>query len=337
MLSRRYLRGAMIASLALALGLSIAIPAGAFGEPVSAYAPQYIARVEGTVTDADGNPLEGVRLVFTMVHQDPAFVAEEPVEVITDAEGKYFAREVRVAWARIYATLEGYLPTEVEVNLKNGMNRSNIVMQPDRVAEEGLRAAEVGDAYAQGVAAFEAGNHEEALRYMEQARSKLDDNDNNNEALAAISQNVSGSYLALGRYEEAVAEIEEWLRRIPENPDARVALSQAYAGLGDEEAAAAELEAAKATGAQDPESVYNMGVMMIDSGDVEGGIAELERAIQLRPDFPQAHKNLGYAYARASEYQKAVDHFQLYLEQAPDAPDAADVQQFIDALKSMIG
>ena len=335
MLSRRCLRGVVIANMAL--GLILTISATAFGEPASAYAPQYIARVEGTVTDADGNPLEGVKLVFTMIHQDPAFVAEEPVEVVTDADGKYFAREVRVAWARISATLDGYLPTEVEINLRNGMNRSNIVMQPDLVPEEELRAAEVGDAYAQGVAAFEAGNHEEALLYMEQARSKLDDNEKNNEALAAISQNISGSYLALGRYEEAFAEIQEWMRLSPGNADAHVALSQAYTGLGDEEAAAAELEAAMASGAQDPESVYNMGVLMIDSGNVEGGIAELEKAIQLRPDFPQAHKNLGYAYARTSEYQKAVDHFQMYLEQAPDAPDAADVQQFIDALKSMIG
>ena len=337
MLSRRYLRGAVIANLALALGLILTIPVGAVGEPVSTYAPQYIARVEGTVTDTDGNPLEGVTIVFTLVHQDPAFTATEPVEVVSDDEGKFFAREVRVAWARIYATLDGYMPFETEVNLRNGMNRSNIVMEPATAPEEELRAAEAGDAYSQGVVAFEAGNHEEAIRLMEQARSNIDDNENNSEALAAISQNLSGSYLALGRYEDAVVEIQEWLRRSPDNTDARVALSQAYTGLGDEDAAAAELEAAMATGAQDPESLYNMGVMMIDSGNVEGGIAEIEKALQLRPDFPQAHKNLGYAYARTSEYQKAVDHFELYLEQSPDAPDVADVQQFIDALKSMIG
>ncbi len=337
MLSRRCLKNAVIASLALALGLILTIPAGAVSEPVLAYVHQYVARVVGTVTDADGNPLEGVKIVITMVHQDPAFVAVEPVEVVTDEEGSYFARDVRVAWVRITTDLEGYMPADVEVNLKLGANRRDIVLEPAGMLEDELRATEASDAYALGVEAFGAGNHAEAIRYMEQARSRLDDNEENNESLAAIAQNVSGSYLALRKYEEAVVEIREWLRLSPDNPDARVALSQAYNGLGDTDAAAAELEAARATGAQDPESHFNMGVMMIESGDVEGGIAELEMAIQLLPEFPLAHKNLGYAFARTSEYQKAVEHFELYLVQDPDAPDAADVQQFIDALKSMIG
>ena len=88
-----------------------------------------------------------------------------------------------------------------------------------------------------------------------------------------IAQNISGSYLALEKYEEAVAAIQTWLEYAPESADARLALAQAYNALGDTEAAEAEMEAAIATGAQDPESLYNMGVMMIDGGDVEGGIA----------------------------------------------------------------
>ena len=128
-----------------------------------------------------------------------------------------------------------------------------------------------------------------------------------------------------------------WLERSPDNTAARLALAQAYNETGQTEAAEEQVEAAMSSGAQDPESHYNMGVMMIDGGDVEGGIAELETAVELRPDFPLAHKHLGYAYARTGEYQKAIDHFELFLEQDPDSPEAADVQQFIAALKDMIG
>jgi len=335
MLSRRCFRSAMLAGLALAFALPV--PAGAVGEPVSANSPQEDARVSGKVTDAEGNPLEGVKIVITMLHQDPSFVATVPVETTTDDEGNYFARDVRVAWARITATLEGYRPFEMEANLRRGRNRSDIVLEPATVSEEVLRATEASDAYALGVETFEAGDHGESIRFMEQARANIDDNEQNNAVLAAISQNMGKSYLSLGQYEEAKAEFQEWLRRLPDDPDARLALAQVYSEMGDKEAAAAEVQAAKATGAEDPESHYNMGVMLIESGDVEGGIAELEMAIQLRPDFPRAHKNLGYAYARTSEYQKAIDHFELFLVQEPDSPEAADVQQFIDALKSMIG
>jgi lipoprotein NlpI len=337
MLSSRCLRNAMLAGLVLVLALALPVPAGASSEPVPANSPQDDARVSGTVTDAEGNPLEGVKIVISMLHQDPGFVPTEPVETTTDDEGSYFARDVKIAWVRITAALDGHGLTVVEVNLRRGRNRIDIEMEPAVMSEDVLRATEASDAYAMGVAAFEAGNHEDSIRFMEQARTNIDDNETNNDALAAISQNLGTSYLALGRLEEAKAQFDEWLMRMPDSADARLALAQVYREMGDDDAAAAQVEAAKTTGPQDPESHYNMGVMMIEAGDVEGGIAELEAAVQLRPDFPRAHKNLGYAYARTNEYQKAVDHFELFLEQEPDSPEVADVQQFIDALKSMIG
>jgi len=326
----------MLAGLTLVLVFTFSASAGAVSVYASADSPQFNSRVSGKVTDAEGNALEGVEVVITMVLQDPDRPFE-PIEMITGDDGVYFARNVRMARALITANLEGYAPFQMERELRGGPNRIDIVLHVPEIPQAVLRATAASDAYALGVAAIQAGNHEEVIRQMEEARSNVDDNEQNNDALAAISQIVAGSYLALGKYEEAVAEIKEWLRHAPDSPDARLALSQAYTEMGDTEAAASELEAAMATGAEDPESHYNMGMMMIDSGDVEGGIAALEAAVQLRPDFPLAHKNLGYAYARTNEYQKAIDHFELFLVQEPDSPEAADVQQFIDALKSMIG
>jgi tetratricopeptide (TPR) repeat protein len=336
MLSRRYLETTTSAGLALGFIIALAVPAVVLAGPISTPAPQFNARVAGVVTDADGNPLEGVKVTITMIYQDPNRPTP-PIEVTTDDEGRYFVRETRIDRARISAELEGYEYYAVEVDLRLGRNTHDIVMSPPVVPEEVLRATAANEAYSLGVAAFDAGNYEEAIRYMEQARSNIDDNEENNQALAAITQNIGNSYLALGKYEEAVVAIKDWLERSPDSPDARLALAQAYNELGDTEAAAAEVEAAMATGAEDPESHYNMGVMMIDSGDVEGGIAEIEAAVALRPDFPLAHKQLGYAYARTGEYQKAIDHFELFLEQDPDSPEAADVQQFIAALRDMIG
>jgi tetratricopeptide (TPR) repeat protein len=336
MLSPRYFRSVLLAVLTVVSVFTLSVSAGAGSAYASVDSPQFNSRVSGKVTDADGNPLVGVKVVISMVLNDPDRPFE-PIEMITDDEGFYFARNVRMARAVITANLEGYVPFELERELRGGPNRIDIVIQPPVIPDEVLRATAVSEAYGLGVAAFDAGNYEEAIGHMEQARSNIDDNVQNSDALSVIAQNIAGSYLAMAKYEEAVVAIQEWLRHSPNSADARLALSRAYTELGDEEAAAAEMEAAMTSEAQDPESHYNMGMMMVDSGDVEGGIAEMEMAVQLRPDFPLAHKNLGYAYARTEEYQKAVDHFELFLAQDPDSPEAADVQQFIDALKSMIG
>jgi regulator of sirC expression with transglutaminase-like and TPR domain len=84
-------------------------------------------------------------------------------------------------------------------------------------------------------------------------------------------------------------------------------------------------------------TLYNTGIEMVNSGSLEEGIAFIERAIEIQPVYPMAHKNIGYAYAGVGEYAKAIGAFEKYLEQSPEAGDAAEIRDFIAALKEMIG
>ncbi len=82
---------------------------------------------------------------------------------------------------------------------------------------------------------------------------------------------------------------------------------------------------------------YNMGVIMINGGNREDGIRKLEEAIELQPEYPLAYKELGYAYAGTADYAKAIAALEKYIEQSPDAEDAAQIRDFIVALKEIIG
>jgi Flp pilus assembly protein TadD len=82
--------------------------------------------------------------------------------------------------------------------------------------------------------------------------------------------------LRQGRAEEAVAPLEEVLRRFPASGDAHLHLGRA----------------------------------LLEKGDIAAAIAHLERAVSLEPASAQAHLLLAKAYVRAGRAAEAEPHFE---------------------------
>ena len=200
-----------------------------------------------------------------------------------------------------------------------------------------MRAQVANDAYGAGVDAFNAGNYADAAAQMDAALAALDDTPENAEARAQVFALLGAAYSRQRMFDEAVEAFTRQLEYAPDDPEARLDLAQALADSGDEAAARQQREAPLELDSDDPTTLYNVGVTMVAAGDVEGGIARMERAVELQPEYPLAHKELGYAYARTEEYAKAIGAFEKYIEQAPDADDVAQIQDFVKALKEMIG
>jgi tetratricopeptide (TPR) repeat protein len=324
--------GSVLFGLAVSL---VMIAALAF--PAEASAAQFNATVRGKVTDADGNPIEGVKVTIRLAAQDPSRPTE-PVELETDEDGNYYARNVSLGDTIILFEGEGLQPYEERRDLRPGPVRIDVTMQPVEVPEEFVRAQVANDAYGAGVDAFNAGDYEAAIAQMNTALEALEDTPENAEALAYVYALLGASYSRQRMYDEAVDAFTTRLEyAAADDADAHLDLAQALADSGDEAAARPHFEAALQLDPDDPVTQYNVGVTMVNAGDVEGGIARIERAIELRPEYPLAYKNLGYAYARLEQYAKAIEAFETYVEQAPDAEDLPQIRDFITALKEMIG
>ena len=304
--------------------------------PADAEAAQFNARVSGLVTDAGGQPLAGVKITISLVSNrrvDPI----PPTEVTTDEEGRYFARNVRVGDSQIVFELDSYEIHTERRELRVGSQNIDVTMTHD-VAAAKVEAANVANAqYQEGVAKITEGDYAGAIESLRQALAVIDDTAENAQARGSVHALIGRAHFEQREWDEAVASYREWVRYLPDDANAHLELASALNEAGEPEEAMEHSERALELNPQDPTALYNSGVQMINTGAVESGIALLERAIAARPEFPLALKNLGFAYARAERYQEAVDVFEKYLEQAPEADDAAEIRDFVVALKEMIG
>jgi len=304
--------------------------------PAVAEAAQFNATVRGKVTNVDGDPIEGVTVTIRPRAVDPSN-PRDPVVLTTDDDGNYYARNVPLGRHILTFEFEGLQSIEEAREFRAGPTRVDVTMKAVEVPEEFLRAQVANENYGAGVDAFNAGNYAETVTLMNASLASLDDVAENAEALSYVYALLGAAYSRQRMFDEAIEAFRKRLAYAPDDAEANLDLGQALADSGDTEASEQFFEKALALDPDDAISQYNAGVTMVNAGDVAGGIARIERAIELQPEYPLAYKNLGYAYARIEEYAKAIAAFETYVKQDPDADDVAQINDFIVALKEMIG
>ena len=323
-----------VAGPVVALGALVLVSA-LFSLPTDAGPSQFSSIVRGKIVDADGNGLAGVEVTIEPMVQN----LERPVEPIvveSDDDGNYFARNVVIGDLRLLFELEGYESVLLRQSARAGPNRFDVTMNIAVISNEVVRADTANDAYAAGRDAFNAGNYAEVVGYMEQALAATDDTAES-EALGYIYALLGRAYFEQRMFNEAIVAYRTWVEYRPDIANPHIELAQSLAEIGEQDEAAAQFQAAIDINPDDALTHYNMGVVMVNAGNVAEGVVHIEKAVELRPEYPLAYKNLGYTYARTEEYTKAITAFEKYLEQSRDAPDAEEIQQFIVALKEMVG
>jgi tetratricopeptide (TPR) repeat protein len=122
----------------------------------------------------------------------------------------------------------------------------------------------------------------------------------------------------LGRHEEALADGEEALRLLPNDPIALTNHGLALLALGDAKQARIEFKRALDSG-ETPIRRNNMGHALLALGRVAEALTEFERALALNPDLPEAIFNKGVARLRLGQNEQAVDDFSkaIALRQLP--------------------
>ncbi len=208
-------------------------------------------------------------------------------------------------------------------------DRKGDVARADEMLE-GLRGTDfakpiASQIYNEGVAASQAGNHEQARLQFERSAALEPTLVEPLAGLATLAYNAED-------YPAAISAIDRLLAQAPDHTqglrlrflvhdaqaqtDTALAAFDAYWAVAPEPAVALLIERAE---------------LDFRFGDTESSKRGLERILALHADHPRAHYTLGLIYFQ-SDRAKARGHLDRFIALAPDDPDAASAREMLQHL-----
>ena len=113
------------------------------------------------------------------------------------------------------------------------------------------------------------------------------------------------AYYILGKYDEAIAELDRAIGLKPQYADAYNSRGRVYSGKGDYVRALADCDKAVELSPGDMLAHYSRGRTYADKGDYDRAVADYSEVIRIEPDFIAAYRNRAAAYEKLGDKDKA--------------------------------
>ena len=127
----------------------------------------------------------------------------------------------------------------------------------------------------------------------------------------------AGRYLAAGRYDQAIHELQLALAARPD-AEAHNNLGMALQYQKKFSEAARQYRQALALNPRYLEALNNLSVALFETGQIEEAMAHVQKAVQIDSTRPEAYLNLGTFYKRAGRTAEAMHAFRRGLRHAPE-------------------
>ena len=312
----------------VALAIAAAVPASA----------QNNARVFGVISDAGGNPVEGVAV--TLVYEGGV---TRSFEVMTNAEGEFLQMGLTRGPYTVTAVKDGVGIERIAIDLSAGQSlerdltlRTLEEVYRESVSEEERAAldarAATTDAFEQGLAAAGTGDLAVAVAFFQAALETTPE-------CAECQRNLGIVQGRLGAYDEAETAFRASLALDPENAETYAGLAEIYNAqrrfddAAEASAAASRLSGGGGGGGDDPTAVFDQGLIYWNAGRLDEARQQFERTLELDPNHGEAHYWLGMANLNAGQMAEAAAEFRIYLDREPNGRFAATATGILSSIQ----
>jgi len=296
----------------IAMVLALALPA--------AWA-QTQGRIQGTVLDAAGNPIEKVSV--SIVFQRTSSVH---YELQTDKTGKFMQVGLTPGIYLVRLKKDGLVPTSSEVRVSiDETSKFEVRMKP---ASEEIRKSlsEADQLFLKGNKSYSGGSFAEAAAAYEQA-IKLDPGSWH------YYLNLGLAYKKLEKPDESLAAFKKAAELNPASPSANKEIGEALAKAGNLAEAKPFYEKFVNLSPDDADGHYNLGLCLTGTGEPEPALAQFQKTIELKPDYAEAYYEIGTLMIGQNKVPEAVANLEKFLQLAPAHPKAAVAKQLLEYLK----
>ncbi len=109
---------------------------------------------------------------------------------------------------------------------------------------------------------------------------------------AELAFNKAKVHKKLGMLEEALRDIQVYLKQVPDSPEGRLLLGQIYSALGKDTLAIETLKGFEGNLSIKAQAHNQLGILFLQSKNFNDAVREFNQALTLNPNLPDAHYNL---------------------------------------------
>lgn len=302
-----------IKKIALSLSMVLLATAGV------ALAQMGTGRITGTVTDPDGEGIEGAVVTFSDQ-------TGKELSGTTDKDGDWAILGFRSGTYDFHIQAEGYQPRIEKKAVKQlGQNELDVVLVPLVVAADSAALEGSNTLLREANALLKAKQFPEAIAKYEELLVQQP-------SFYQTHEFIGVAYREMGEYDAALAEFEKVLEHDARHAGALISAGDVLVAQQrlDEAVEYFEKAVAQTTDAVVP---FNVAEIYFNQGNAAKAVEYYTIATEYKPEWADAYLKMAYAYLNTGDMEGAKASFQKVVELAPDTPQAQMAQQALSSLQ----
>ncbi len=285
-------------------------------------------RMQGQVTDPDGNPLVGVKITLTK----DGVEGKGPKPLTSNKKGRWSVLGLSGGnWTAVLEH-EGFHAGEGTVKVNEFGSGPNVPVVLRPITEEEIQQAAAKSAVGvidEGNALLEGGNYAEARAKYEEAIAGLEE-----EHQAPLMRGIARTYFQEGNTDKAIETLDKAIALAPEDLDSLRLIINLLVASDREADAKVYMDRLPEGMTVDSDTLLNIGIKAYNDNELEVALETFDRVVAENPENADAYYYRGLCHLNSGSSPEAKADFGRMLEIAPDHPNAGEAKQFLEYLET---
>lgn len=292
-------------------------------------------RINGTVVDEAGNPIEGALVIVESLKY------KTKLQSYSNEKGLFAVAGMGTGNWRITASKKGYSSSYVDMNIRQLRRNAPITFTLKKLTGFAALMADEDsfEMLDKGNLLTKEEKYDEALGVFKEFLAKYPE-------IYQVHLNIGTCYLKKGEMDKAEAEFKLVLDKTMEihgdyknDPQASLrtlsGLGEIYIQKEDFETAQKYFAQALEISPEDEVAAYNVGEVFFSHHKIDEAIKYFELSIQIKKDWSKPYMRLGYVYLNKGDFDKSLEYFNKFIEMNPENPEVPQVKNIIATIEKI--